>query len=64
MMDDCLLDEMEQAKARGEDMAPLLARMECCRWDHDVSNCEVCRIDGVLPTQECVFKVYNLGVRS
>jgi len=63
-MDDCLLEEMEEAKARGEDLAPYLARMERCRWDHDVSGCEVCRSDGILPAQECVVKVYNLGVRS
>jgi hypothetical protein len=63
-MDDCLLGEMEEAKARGEDLAPYLARMKQCRWDHDVAQCEVCRTDGVLPAQECVLRVYSLGVRS
>jgi hypothetical protein len=63
-MDDCLLEEMEGAKERGEDLAPYLARMERCRWDHDVADCEVCRKDGVLPAQACVVKVYNMGVRS
>lgn len=63
-MEDCLLDEMEQARARGEDVAPYVARMERCCADHDVSNCQVCRGDGLLPAQECLFRVYNLGVRS
>ncbi len=63
-MDDCLLKEMEEAKARGEDLGPYIARMDRCRWDHDVANCKVCRTDGLLPAQECVFKLYNLGVRS
>jgi hypothetical protein len=63
-MDDCLLDELTAAKEQGEDLTPFLTRMERCRWDHDVSNCEVCRSDGALPAQECVFRVYNLGVRS
>jgi hypothetical protein len=63
-MDDCLLQEMEEAQARGEDLRQYLARMERCRWDHDVTQCDVCRGDGVLPAQECVFRVYNLGVRS
>jgi hypothetical protein len=63
-MDDCLLQEMEEAKERGEDLAPYLARVERCRWDHDVTDCEVCRSDGVLPAQECVFKLYNMGARS
>ena len=63
-MDDCLLQEMEEARERGEDLAPYVKRMERCRWDHDVTNCEVCRNDGVQPAQECVFKVYNMGVRT
>jgi hypothetical protein len=63
-MDDCLLQEMEEARERGEDVTVYVTRMERCRSDHDVTTCEVCRTDGVLPAQECVFKVYNLGVRS
>jgi hypothetical protein len=63
-MDDCLLQEMEDAKERSEDLAPYLTRMQRCRWDHDVTSCEVCRSDGLLPAQECLLKVYNLGVRS
>jgi len=63
-MDDCLLEEMETARERGEDLTPYLVRMERCCWDHDVSSCEVCRNDGVLPAQDCVFRVYNMGVRS
>jgi len=63
-MDECLLDEMEAARNRGEDVTPYLREMERCRWDHDVTQCEICRHDGVLPAQECVVKVYNLGVRS
>jgi hypothetical protein len=63
-MDDCLLIEMEKARARGEDVTHYLVRMERCRWEHDVEDCEICRNDGLLPAQECVTKVYNLGVRS
>lgn len=63
-MDDCLLQEMEEAKKRGDDLATFLEQMKRCRWEHDVRSCEVCREDGVLPAQECVVKVYNLGVRS
>ena len=63
-MDDCLLDELAAAKEQDQDLTPYLTRMERCRWDHDVASCEVCRSDGVLPAQECVLKVYNLGVRS
>ena len=63
-LDDCLLVEMEEARERGEDVTAYVARMERCRWDHDVTTCEVCRNDGILPAQECVVKVYNLGVRS
>jgi hypothetical protein len=63
-MDDCLMQEIEEARERGEDVTVYVARMERCRWDHDVTTCEVCRTDGVLPAQECVVKVYNLGVRS
>jgi len=63
-MDECLLQEIEEAKEQGEDLGGYLVRMERCRWEHDVTSCEICRQDGVLPAQECVFKVYNLGVRS
>jgi hypothetical protein len=63
-MDDCLLYEMEAAKERGEDLAPYLARMERCRSDHDVTTCEVCRSDGLLPAQECVVLAYNAGGRD
>jgi hypothetical protein len=63
-MDDCLKEEMEAAREAGQDLTPYLERMERCRWDHDVTDCEICRSDGLLPAQECVFKVYNLGVRS
>jgi hypothetical protein len=63
-MEDCLLIEMEAAKARGEDVTRYVVRMERCRREHDVEDCEICRNDGLLPAQECVFKVYNLGVRS
>jgi hypothetical protein len=63
-MDDCLLEEMEEAKARGEDLAPYVVRLDQCRGDHDVASCEICRSDGLLSAQECLFKVYNLGVRS
>jgi hypothetical protein len=63
-MDDCLLIEMEAAKQRGEDLAPYLVRMERCRWDHDVTDCEVCRSDGLAPAQECLVLVYNAGGRS
>jgi hypothetical protein len=63
-MDDSLLQEMEEARERGEDLAPYLARMERCRWDHDVTDCEICRGAGILPAQECVFKLYNMGTRS
>ena len=63
-MEDCLLIEMQEAKARGEDVAVYVARMERCRSDHDVQSCQVCRSDGLLPAQECIFKVYNLGVRD
>jgi hypothetical protein len=63
-MDDCLLQELEEAREQGRELTPYLARLERCRWDHDVATCEVCRHDSVLPAQECVFKVYNLGVRS
>jgi hypothetical protein len=63
-MDECLLQEIEEAKERDEDLGGYLVRIERCRWEHDVTSCEICRQDGVLPAQECVFKVYNLGVRS
>ena len=63
-MDDCLEQELEAARERGEDLTPYLVRMERCRWDHDVTRCEVCRNDKLQSAQECVFKVYNLGVRS
>jgi hypothetical protein len=63
-MSDCLLDEMAAAKEQDKDLTAYVARMKRCRWDHDVADCEVCRNDGILPAQECVFKVYNLGVRS
>jgi hypothetical protein len=63
-MGDCLFEEMEEARKRGQDITPYLARVERCCWDHDVTSCEVCRNDGLLPAQECVIKVYNLGVRS
>jgi hypothetical protein len=63
-MEDCLFEEMEEARKQGQDVTAYLARMERCCWDHDVASCEVCRSDGLLPAQECVIKVYNLGVRS
>lgn len=63
-MDGCLLQEIEEAKERGEDLAPYLARMDRCRWENDVTDCQICRTDGVMPAQECVLKLYNLGVRS
>jgi hypothetical protein len=63
-MDDCLQRELEEAKERGEDLTPYLSRMEQCRWEHDVTSCQVCLSDGVPPAQECLFKVYNMGVRS
>jgi hypothetical protein len=63
-MDDCLVHELTKARERGEDLEPYLAAMKRCCWDHDVTSCEVCRSDGLLPAQECVLKVYNLGVRS
>lgn len=63
-MEDCLLLEMEEARKRGDDLTPYLARMDRCCWEHDVTSCDLCRKDGVLPAQECVFKVYNLGVRG
>lgn len=63
-MEDCLLIEIQEARARGEDVMIYLARLERCRADHDVQDCDICRTDGLLPAQECVFKVYNLGVRA
>jgi len=63
-MEDCLWDELKSAQEQGEDLAPYLERLERCRWDHDVASCDVCRGDGQLSAQECLFKVYNLGVRS
>jgi hypothetical protein len=63
-MEDCLWQELKNAQERGEDLAPYLERLEGCRWDHDVANCDVCRGDGQPSALECVFNVYNLGVRS
>jgi len=63
-MEDCLLDELKSAQERGEDLAPYLERLEHCRWNHDVANCDVCRSDGQPSASECLFNVYNLGVRS
>ncbi|MGD2039744.1 MAG: hypothetical protein PVH11_02890 [Anaerolineae bacterium] len=63
-MEECLYEEMEEARRKGQDIAPYLARIERCCWDHDVTSCEVCRNDGLLPAQECLVKVYNQGVRS
>jgi hypothetical protein len=63
-MEECLYEEMEEARRKGQDITPYLARIERCCWDHDVMSCEVCRKDGLLPTQECLVKVYNQGVRS
>ncbi|HSJ53949.1 MAG TPA: hypothetical protein VLC52_09400, partial [Anaerolineae bacterium] len=60
-MEDCLWDELKTAQEQGEDPAPYLERLERCRWDHDVASCDVCRGDGHLSAQECLFKVYNLG---
>jgi hypothetical protein len=63
-MEECLYEEMEDARRKGQDIAPYLGRIERCCWDHDVTSCEVCRKDGLLPAQECLVKVYNQGVRS
>jgi hypothetical protein len=63
-MEDCLLLEMEAARERGEDLTPYLVRMEGCRWEHDVTTCEVCRSDGLLPAQECVVLAYSAGNRD
>ncbi|HSJ56291.1 MAG TPA: hypothetical protein VLC95_03870 [Anaerolineae bacterium] len=63
-MEDCLLMEIEEAKARGEDLTVYLVRVERCRAEHDVRDCEICRSDGLLPAHEYVFELYNLGARS
>jgi len=63
-MDDCLLQEVEKAKQWGKDLTSYPARNERCRWDQDMDSCEICRNDGLLPAQDCLVKVYTLGVRS
>jgi hypothetical protein len=62
-MEDCLWEGLKAAQGEGEDPARYLERLERCRWDHDVANCDVCRQDAQLSAPECLFKVYNLGVR-
>jgi hypothetical protein len=63
-MENCLMDEMQTARERGEDLTTYLARIKQCCWDHEVASCEICRSDGLLPAQDCIVRVYNLGVRT